>query len=250
VLLRQVRAKRPIAEDDLADVLGILQRESGRMSRLVDDMLALARSDAGGQGDLLKQDAVSLEVVVGEAMRTARQLARGQQLELEVIEPVTLYGDGDRLVQVVLIFLDNALRYTKAGGTVTVVVDRATDADEDIACGRITIRDTGCGIQPQHVPHLFERFFRVEDARTRTAGGTGLGLSIALSIVRGHGGWIDVDTAVGRGTTFTVWLPLEHPAEPTAELTGPEPPRVRRPARVFRHGLPKRRPLVQGRRKE
>ncbi len=234
VLLRQVRAGHPIEEEDLVDVLGVVQRESGRMSRLIDDMLALARSDADGQGDLLKREALSLADVAQDAIRTAEQLATGQDLVIDIAEPVSIVGDRDRLVQVVLIFVDNAIRYTPAGGTITVRIDRADDPDTQAACARIIVSDTGSGIHPKHIPHLFERFYRAEDARTRSDGGTGLGLSIALSIVRGHGGWIDVDSEVGSGTTFTVWLPVE--ARDTVDLEGP---RVRRPLRLIRRGLAK-----------
>jgi signal transduction histidine kinase len=158
VLLRQVKSSRPVEREDLVEVLGVVQRESGRMGRLIDDMLVLARSDSAGQGTLLRRDVVSLDVVAREALHTAGQLADGQRLDLDIVEPVTLYGDGDRLVQVILILLDNALRHTPSDGSVSVRIDRAFDEEEDAACARISVRDTGSGIAPEHVPHLFERF--------------------------------------------------------------------------------------------
>jgi two-component system OmpR family sensor kinase len=236
VLLRQVRSGRPVDQDDLVDVLGVVQRESGRMSRLIEDLLALARSDADGQGALLRRDPVDLEVVAREAVRTAEHLVAGQHLKLEIAGPLTIVGDRDRLVQVVLILVDNALRHTPIGGTVTVGVNRAVDPETRVECARIVVSDTGGGIEPKHIPHLFERFYRAEGARTRSDGGTGLGLSIALSIVRGHGGWIDVDSNVGAGTSFSVWLPLV-PATPFGEVAGQV--RVRRPLRMLRRGLAK-----------
>ena len=242
VLLRQMKSSRPVEREDLVEVLGIVQRESGRMGRLIDDMLVLARSDSAGQGTLLRRDVVSLEVVAREALHTAGQLAAGQQLDLEVVEPVTLYGDGDRLVQVILILLDNALRHTPAEGRVEVRIDRALDDEEGIDCARITVRDTGSGIAPEHVPHLFERFYRAGDARSRASGGTGLGLSIALSIVRGHGGWIDVDTAVGEGTTFVVWLPIGTEPEPDGDGADAAEPRGWRRFVPFRRENPVRDP--------
>ena len=90
VLLRQVRSGRPVGQDDLVDVLGVVQRESGRMSRLIEDLLALARSDADGQGDLLKRDPVDLEVVAREAVRTAEHLVTGQHLALDIAGPLTM----------------------------------------------------------------------------------------------------------------------------------------------------------------
>jgi signal transduction histidine kinase len=209
VLLRQLRSDRPIPRDDIVEELGVVQRESARMGRLIEDMLVLARTDASSQAELLKLEPVSLDVLAAEAFRTAHQLATNQELRLVASEPVTLVGDGDRLVQVMIILLDNAIRHTPARGVVELCVDQATDTSENRTCARIQVKDTGAGIAAEHVPHLFERFYRVEDARTRASGGTGLGLSIALAIVRGHQGWIDVDTAVGEGTTFTVWLPLD-----------------------------------------
>jgi len=220
VLLRQLRSGRPIEREDIIDELGVVQRESGRMGRLIEDMLVLARTDSADQGELLKLEAVSLEVLAGEAFRTANQLATGQTLTLAANEPVTLLGDGDRLVQVMIILLDNAIRYTPAGGTIDLRVDLASDEEEQRECARIQVRDSGSGIAARHVPHLFERFYRAEDARSRASGGTGLGLSIALAIVRGHQGWIDVDTKEGEGTTFTVWLPLDADLESTNPGTG------------------------------
>lgn len=221
VLIRQLRSGRPVETADVLEELAIVQRESARMGRLIEDMLALARSDASSQGDLLKTQAVSLEILANEAFRTASQVATGQEMRLEVVEPVMVYGDGDRLVQVMIILLDNAIRHTPAGKEIALVVDRAMDAEaeDQVLCARIRVSDQGAGIATEHVPHLFERFYRAEDARSRASGGTGLGLSIALSIVRGHGGWIDVDTKLDAGTTFTVWLPLEPEAVPDLELT-------------------------------
>jgi two-component system sensor histidine kinase BaeS len=107
-----------------------------------------------------------------------------------------------------LILLDNALRHTPEGGAVTLRISRDTDPIDEVPCARIDVEDTGQGIQSEHLPHLFERFYRAENARDRTSGGTGLGLAIALSIVRAHGGWIDVASAPESGTHFTVWIPL------------------------------------------
>jgi signal transduction histidine kinase len=219
VLLRQLRSDRSLAKADIIEELGVVRRESGRMSRLIEDMLVLARTDATSQADLLKPQAVSLDVLAREAFRTANQLASGQELKLEIDEAVTLYGDGDRLVQVMIILLDNALRHTPPGGEVVLRVGRAMDMIELESCATIQVVDTGDGIAAEHIPYLFERFYRAESARSRVSGGTGLGLSIALAIVRGHHGWIDVDSAVGEGSTFTVWLPLAANVNP-----GDDPP--------------------------
>ena len=218
VLLRQHKSGRAADPADVIDALGDVQRESARMGRLIDDLLTLARTDTSGIGYILKPGVVSLDVLAKEAFQTASSLPHTQEMTLEANQAVTIDGDGDRLVQVMIILLDNALRYTPPDGRIVLRVTQATDAREGMACARIDVEDTGPGIATEHLPHVFERFYRAENSRTRSTGGTGLGLSIALAIVRGHGGWIDVETAAGAGTTFTVWLPLAVPAgEPTAD---------------------------------
>jgi len=191
--------------------------------------------------------AVSLDVLAHEAFRTVHQVGKGQELKLNAGGPVTLHADGDRLVQVMIILLDNAIRHTPADGAVELTVDQEVDAATDEPCARIRVSDTGSGIAAEHVPHLFERFYRAEDARSRASGGTGLGLSIALAIVRTHHGWIDVDTAPGKGTTFTVWLPAAANAGPAAALiedAGSTVTRAKRRFRQARHGFPRERPGV------
>src|SRR5699024_2951241 len=111
-----------------------------------------------------------------EAFRTAESLVDGQELSLTGDEEIMLRGDGDRLVQVMLVLLDNALRHTPAGGKVTLGVSTDVDPRDGVSCARIDIDDTGRGIDPEHLPHLFERFYRAEGARSRLDGGIGLGL--------------------------------------------------------------------------
>ncbi|HWV24842.1 MAG TPA: HAMP domain-containing sensor histidine kinase [Thermomicrobiales bacterium] len=221
VLRRQIASGRQTDPADIADALADVSRESDRMGRLVDDLLSLARTDAEGVGPTVNFDSVSLDVLAREAVRTAEVLVNGQELTLDAPEPVMIRGDGDRLVQVMLILIDNALRHTPAGGKVTLSVSTDVDPQDGIPCARIDVDDTGRGIAPEHLPHLFERFYRAENARSRHDGGTGLGLAIALSIVRAHHGWIDVESGPGQGTQFTVWLPLptDKPAEETQQTS-------------------------------
>ncbi len=208
VLLRAARNDRPIGPDDLRESLGDVQRESDRMARLIDELLLLARTDAEGLGHMVHPEPVSLDVVAREAFRTAEALATGQRLHLSIRQPLMIYGDGDRLVQVMIILMENAIRYTPAGGTIDLIVDAAeADAGRE-TCARIKVVDSGAGVAREHLPHLFERFYRVEDSRSRQVGGSGLGLAIALAIVQGHNGWIDVDSGPESGTHFTVWLPI------------------------------------------
>lgn len=205
VIRKQLQSGRPTDMQDIADALGDVSREGERMSRLVTDLLSLARSDTDAQhGDA---EVVSLDLLAREAFRTAEVLVDGQEFILNSNEEVLIHGNGDTLVQVMLILLDNALRHTPAGETVALSIGEDIDPRSKIRCARIDVDDTGEGIAPEHLPHLFERFYRAEGHRARTTGGTGLGLSIALSIVRAHDGWIDVASTPGEGTNFTVWLP-------------------------------------------
>jgi signal transduction histidine kinase len=155
--------------------------------------------------------------VVLEAVGSARQLAHGQVLTLARFEPVQLRGEEDRLKQLLLIVLDNALKYTPAGGKVTVGLWRDGDDAE------IMVRDTGVGIPEDDLPHVFERFYRADPARGRDPGGTGLGLPIAQWIARQHGGHIEIASRVGAGTTVTVRLPVTDSQQTGAPASSEHP---------------------------
>ena len=186
-------------EADRAVALEEASREAQRLTRLVAELLALARADGGVA---LQRRPVDLDVVVLDAFRTARQLARGQTLLLEPFEPAQVAGDEDRLKQLLLILLDNALKYTPAEGQVTLGLRHCGAAVE------ILVRDTGVGIPATDLPHVFERFYRADPARGRDPGGTGLGLPIARWIAQQHGGDVTLVSEPGRGTTATIRLPL------------------------------------------
>jgi len=215
VLLRQLRAGREIPPADLQESLEDVHRESDRMGRLIKDLLTLARTDASGLSTRATMAPVSLETVAQEAFRTGQALARGQELTLDIRTSPVVIGDADRLVQVVIILLENAIRHTPEGGRVALTLDELPATGDDPAAATLTVEDSGEGITAEHLPHLFERFYRVEGARSRSRGGTGLGLSIALSIVREHEGWIDVESGPGMGSVFSIAIPLP-PADPPA----------------------------------
>lgn len=187
-----------MTEADRGEALTEAARESTRLTRMVADLLALARADAGIP---LRLSLVDLDAIVLEAFSSARQLARGQTLMLDSFEPVQVRGDEDRLKQLLLILLDNALKYTPSSGAVTVGLRCEGDEAE------IVVRDTGVGIPQADLPHVLERFYRADPARSRDPGGTGLGLSIADWIVRQHGGRIAIASSIGEGSTVTVRLP-------------------------------------------
>lgn len=228
VLRRQLAAGRTLTPEDIVDALGDVGRESARMSRLVEDLLALARNESVGYATTAGMHPTSLDVIAGEAVRTAEGLLQGQHLKLDAPDAVTVTANGDQLIQVMLILLDNAIRHTPAGGTITLHVGQDIDPVDGVACARIDVEDTGHGIDPEHLPHLFERFYRAENARDRSTGGTGLGLAIALAIVRAHAGWIDVASAPERGTRFTVWIPLRPDDVPNDDALGRLRPRIPR----------------------
>jgi two-component system, OmpR family, sensor kinase len=140
--------------------------------------------------------------VVLETFQTARQLAHGQTLALEPFEPVQVRGDEDRLRQLILVLLDNAIKYTPGDGAITLGLSLRGDSAE------IVVRDTGVGIANSDLPHIFERFYRADPARGRDPGGTGLGLPIARWIVEQHGGLIAMQSERGHGTTVMVQLPI------------------------------------------
>jgi len=194
---------RSMPEAEREETLAEVTREANRLSRLVADLLALARADAGVS---LKQRLLDLDVVVLDAFREARQLSQGQTLTLDPFETIQVIGDEDRLKQMVLILLDNALKYTPAHGHITLGLQCQEMGS------KITVRDTGVGIPPEDLPHVFERFYRADPARGRDPGGTGLGLPIARWIVEQHGGKITLESQAGQGTVATVYLP--HPGGP------------------------------------
>jgi signal transduction histidine kinase len=210
VLRRQAHSGRAIPTDVLEESLDDVHRESARMARLVEDLLTLARSDAeSGQSGTYA--ALRLDDVIDDAHATLARIADGKNLTIGVTDQVDIVGDRDRLLQVAIILGDNAIRHTPDGGTIEFVVSRHVEPTDGRAYGVIEVRDNGEGIEPDHLPHLFERFYRAHQSRERTRGGTGLGLPIALGIVRAHGGWIDVESAPGKGSTFSVYLPVSGP---------------------------------------
>jgi len=138
-------------------------------------------------------------------MNQLQVLARDKiQLRLGNIDQVLVCGDRDRLKQVIVNLVGNAINYTSPGGEVVVGLGKTAEM------AQLTVTDTGAGISPEDLPHIFERFYRSEKSRTRQRAGKGygLGLSIAYWIVRNHGGRIEVTSSVGKGSTFCVWLPL------------------------------------------
>jgi two-component system OmpR family sensor kinase len=207
------RGAKPGIAGDFDAAVADMQRESARMGRLLENLLLLARSDAP-EGAPHHPRPVRLDLLAHDAVRGGAALATGQRLEVVTPDEVTIEGDPDRLLQLLLILLENAIRHTPAGASIALEVQPPHDG-----LVRLIVRDEGEGIAPEHLPHLFDRFYRADGARGRATGGTGLGLAIARTIVRSHGGEIAVASAPGKGTTFTVTLP----SAPSGDARVPQP---------------------------
>ena len=198
----EAAAQKPQLNPEVSETIGSALEETERLSRIVDSLLAISRLDAGeAQMERAKLDLAELAVSTTEQMRLLAE-DRNINLSCEAGGRVEIEGDRARLKQVVVNLVDNAIKYTPAGGNVTVKViaidDRAT----------LEVADNGGGIPAEALPHLFERFYRVDKARSRQMGGTGLGLAIVRSIVMAHGGQVTVESTEGKGSRFRVELPL------------------------------------------
>lgn len=198
----EVALDRPRAPEEYREALAGVRDDAARMARLLGELLTLARADRGQ--DALAREPVALADLVADTVAALEPLAAERAVALAAgpLAPCVVAGDQTRLTQLLINLVDNALKYTPAGGRVTVGLAREGDA------ATLTVADTGIGIAPEHLPHLFERFYRVDAARSRAEGGSGLGLAIADWIARAHGGRIAVTSRVGVGTTFSVSLPL------------------------------------------
>jgi signal transduction histidine kinase len=193
--------------DDYKTALAGIERESVRLSRIVEDLLMLARADTGERP--LDLQRIFLDDVTLDAAEAARAIAERKTVRLEVdsFEEAPIVGDADLLRQLVMILLDNAVKYTQRGGVVRVGV-RSTPA-----LATLTVSDTGVGIGAEQLPHVFDRFYRGDVSRTRdarengTSEGAGLGLSIAQWIAEEHGATIQLESQPGRGTSVLVQFP-------------------------------------------
>ncbi len=214
----EVALRTPREPAEYQRVLASLLEEVEHMSRLVDDLLLLSRADAGAMK--WEKSPVELDRLVEEVAKQGDILARERRVQVGIqsVEPLIAQGDGQRLKQLLLNLVDNAIKYTPPGGQVRLAVravkpnpDRGEDtaaADADAEWAELMVRDTGIGIPPEVLPRIFERFYRADEAHSRETSGAGLGLCIARTIAEAHGGRIAVQSTPGAGSTFTVTLPL------------------------------------------
>jgi heavy metal sensor kinase len=188
---------------DYRQSLEIISKEARQMSYLIDQLLTLARADAGKEqwnfaevdlGRLITDLSIDVEVLCQE---------KGLSFQLGQTQDLVMKGDEARLRELFMNLLDNAIRYTPTPGTVSLSLRR----EGQMAV--VAIMDTGIGIPAEEIPFIFERFYRVDKSRSRVEGGSGLGLAICRHIAEAHGGKIEVESQVGAGSTFSVWLPLQ-----------------------------------------
>ncbi|HEX8128264.1 MAG TPA: ATP-binding protein [Pyrinomonadaceae bacterium] len=181
--------------------LSIIDRNAARMHSLIDDILELSAIESGTAA--VEARPARLHAMINEVITAlaARAAERGVTLRNEVAEDVLVHADARRLEQMLTNLCDNAIKFNAEGGAVSITHERAAGRD------RISVTDTGEGIAPAHINRIFERFYRVDRARSRALGGTGLGLAIVKHLARAHGGEATVRSIPGEGSTFTIELP-------------------------------------------
>jgi len=191
------------APDDYRKALETISQESDYMSSVIGKLLFLARSDAGKE-QLNFEDVDLKELIIGLAANIeAFAQDKGIKFTVDTKDDVNVSGDKVKLRQLFTNILENAVRYTPADGKISIsLLEKESNAV-------VSISDTGIGIPPEHLPHIFERFYRVDKARARADGGVGLGLAIAKIIAESHKGKIQVESEVGKGTTFIVSIPVK-----------------------------------------
>jgi two-component system phosphate regulon sensor histidine kinase PhoR len=209
-LLGFIETLRGPARDDAdarARFLAIMHDEASRMSRLVADLLSLSRIEASEH--TRPTDLVNLTNVINAAIDVLAPAARARGVRLRLDLPGDLpavTGDGDQLRQVFQNLIDNAVKYSRTGGEVTITARRASRPGASDPGVIVSVIDQGEGIAREHIPRLTERFYRVDTARSRKLGGTGLGLAIVKHIINRHRGTLTITSESGRGAIFSVWL--------------------------------------------
>ncbi len=202
----QGRAKDdPVAREKF---LNIMQQQATRMARLIDDLLSLSRIELNAH--LHPDTPVELAPIVRQVVDGLQMLARDRSVDIKVsvpAEPLTVLGDRDELIRALENLVENALKYGAAGKRVDLTLTRG-QTRAGTAEARLTVRDYGPGIAPEHLPRLTERFYRVDVADSRQQGGTGLGLSLVKHVLNRHTGRLSIDSTPGAGASFCMHIPL------------------------------------------
>jgi signal transduction histidine kinase len=191
--------KRDMGEQERQESLRAMEAETVRMEKMANDLLLLAEVESG---QIDRQEAVSLKAILVSGFEWGQQQSGDHHIVKGKWEDLVVNGDSERLTRMTVNLIDNAIKYTPEGSTITLSLFR----DGDWAC--LEVADNGVGIAPEHLPHIFDRFYRLDKARSRNKGGTGLGLAIVKGIAERHGGDVTVTSDPGQGSIFTVWLKL------------------------------------------
>jgi two-component system phosphate regulon sensor histidine kinase PhoR len=182
--------------------LRIIERHTQRMEKIVSDLLLLSEMESPDR--ILNRTPLDLGAVLSSAVEALRPLAQSKHLTLQMeiaTQLPAVSGDSQKVHQVVVNLLNNAISYTQEGGRIAVGIQPVNGGVE------VSVTDNGIGIPPEHLSRIFERFYRVDKSRSREEGGTGLGLSIVKHIVEAHGGWVGVESHPGKGSRFYFFLP-------------------------------------------
>lgn len=202
----EIAVRRPRTSEEYRQALDEILGEAERTSQVVESLMWLARADSGKEH--LDRETAELSGIVRSAAGPGEKLARSRDVAFSIelpSQPTPVHADAPALRRALLILMDNAAKYTPAGGWVRVEAGRRD------GCAVVSVADSGIGIAPEDLPHIFDRFWRADKARSRDQGGAGLGLSIARRIATVHGGDIKVESQLGKGSVFTLVLPLESP---------------------------------------
>ena len=198
----ELALSKSLSREEMQELITTYLEETVRMSRIIDDLLTLAKADAGQI--TVQRGPVHLDAIIRDLYEDALVLAAPRELSVELVreDPAIVSGDATRLRQLFRILLTNAVQYSDTGGRIRIACERN---DRSV---RASIEDSGIGIPSQSLDKIFQRFYRVDQARTRVKGGSGLGLSLAKWIAESHGGTISVVSELGKGSKFTVQFPL------------------------------------------
>ena len=200
--------------EDAQRFLKIIASHAERLNNIIEDLLSLSKIEQSEEAANLPLVEVPLRPVLEAALHGCETQAAARKISLELhCGDVLAMIDPPLLEQAVINLVDNAIKYSEIGGKVEVLV-QCNGREREIS---IAVRDLGCGIAAEHLPRLFERFYRVDRARSRKLGGTGLGLAIVKHIVQAHGGRVMVNSTPGAGSVFTIHLPLATPALVSAQ---------------------------------
>jgi two-component system phosphate regulon sensor histidine kinase PhoR len=189
--------------EDAERFLGIMAKQADRLNAIIEDLLALSRIEQEADSHDIRMETARLRPVLANAIDICTMKASDQQTDIRLECPPDLEAriSPPLLEQAVVNLIDNAVKYSPAGSTVLV------EAKRDAEALVVSVQDHGCGIEPEHLERLFERFYRVDKARSRKLGGTGLGLSIVKHIVQTHRGRVSVESVPGKGSVFRIHLP-------------------------------------------